>query len=153
MSKIKITMSYGDLEKLLLTPEGEIQIEIGHQIANAFAGRYLKSIIHDEVMKKVDKGIQNAVQEALDTIFAGPVYAPRVTERVRKKIQDEVDKDVTECIRSRLSETIKAAATSLEGEWPEERVAAEINRHVDYNIKNRIEQGVNEKIRKALGVK
>lgn len=52
MSSISIHLSSSDLEKILLDKNGELNIVISEQIANKFASKYLKSIIHNEVMKK-----------------------------------------------------------------------------------------------------
>lgn len=48
MSCISIHLSSSDLEKILLDKNGELNIVISEQIANKFASKYLKSIIHNE---------------------------------------------------------------------------------------------------------
>lgn len=133
MSNISIHLSSSDLEKLLLDKNGELNIVISEQIANRFANKYLKSIVHNEVMKKTKESFTEAIRKEIDEVIGGYNYHEYITERFRKLIYSCAEKAVQEAIDRRCKET---ASELLENEKV----------HIEETIKNYFENGMNRLI-------
>lgn len=133
MSNISIHLSSSDLEKLLLDKNGELNIVISEQIANKFASKYLKSIIHNEVMKKTKKSFTEAIHKEIDEVIGRYNYHEYITKRFRELIYSCAEKAVQEAIDRRCKET---ASELLE----DEKV------HIEETIKNYFEKGMNNLI-------
>lgn len=62
MAEVRLRLSFGDLEKIILDEKGELKPEIVHGIADAFAKKYLKSVLHTEIMRLVESGLRKLAE-------------------------------------------------------------------------------------------
>lgn len=133
MSSISIHLSSSDLEKILLDKNGELNIVISEQIANKFANKYLKSIVHNEVMKKTKESFTEAIRKEIDEVIGRYNYHEYITQRFRELIYNCAEKAVQEAIDRRCKET---ASELLEDE----------KAHIEETVKKYFEDGMNRLI-------
>jgi hypothetical protein len=86
MSKMQITLSYGDLEKLLLDESGEIKVAIGRHIAENFARKYLLTVFEREIKRQCDAVKSDEHDALFDRIEFGEwVLNLKVVERIKNQ--------------------------------------------------------------------
>lgn len=133
MSNITINLSLSDLEKILLDKDGEIKVQFSEQVADGFAKKYLKSIIHNEVMKKTKESFTETIRKEIDEVIGRYNYHEYITQRFRELIYSCAEKAVQEAIDRRCKET---ASELLEDE----------KAHIEETVKKYFEDGMNRLI-------
>ena len=94
MSNITINLSLSDLEKILLDKDGEIKVQFSEQVADGFAKKYLKSIIHDKVFEQLTKTCKTAVEKEITEAYINFRTQDYLTERLRRLIDSYAEKAV-----------------------------------------------------------
>ena len=111
MPEITIRLGKKDLEDLFVDKTGNINIEIGQQIADAFSKRYFKGVISNEVIKACENDVRVHTREAYaeyigtlkQMMASGETAAPMLKTAVRERVKKDVDALIRETIREEVS--------------------------------------------------
>jgi hypothetical protein len=141
MSSVKITLSRGDLESLLCNDEGDIKVEIGHQIAQQFAKKHLKGLIAEELESMLHS---QTVEMLKDFVFTenrkGDVI---LGEKVCRKIYLIVERSVNEAIHKAFdSASAKVIDKLIVGDI--------IQKEIEYRVRRELGKGITDKVSTAV---
>lgn len=113
MSNITINLSLNDLEKILLDKNGELNVKFSEQVANGFAKKYLKSIVHDKVFEKFTKTCKAVVEEEITDAYINFRTQDYLTDRLRTLIDSYVEKAVQKAFEQRYNDIATEVSSKL----------------------------------------
>lgn len=113
MSNITINLSLSDLEKILLDKDGEIKVQFSEQVADGFAKKYLKSIIHDKVFEQLTKTCKTAVEEEITEAYINFRTQDYLTERLRRLIDSYAEKAVQNAFEQKYKDAASEISSKL----------------------------------------
>jgi hypothetical protein len=141
MSNVKITLSRGDLESLLCNDEGDIKVEIGHQIAQQFARKHLKGLIAVELESMLHSQTLEALKEFVYTENSkGDII---LEEKVCRKIRLMVEREVNEAIHKAFD---SASAKIIE----KLTTGDSIKKEIEYRVRRELGKGITGKVSAAV---
>lgn len=111
MGEISIKLSYKELEHLLVDESGKVNPEIGEQIANTFAKKYLKSLIHSHLIKVFDETAKTVINDEL--VRTRGTWGPLISDDVKAAISRYAKECVTEHSKG-FSDRIKDVFCQIE---------------------------------------
>lgn len=113
MSNITINLSLSDLEKILLDKDGEIKVQFSEQVADGFAKKYLKSIIHDKVFEQLTKTCKTAVEKEITEAYINFRTRDYLTERLRRLIDSYAEKAVQNAFEQKYKDVASEISSKL----------------------------------------
>lgn len=113
MSNITINLSLSDLEKILLDKDGEIKVKFSEQVADGFAKKYLKSIIHDKVFEQLTKTCKTAVEKEITEAYINFRTQDYLTERLRRLIDSYAEKAVQNAFEQKYKDAASEISSKL----------------------------------------
>jgi len=107
MESVKIQINSLEALERLIGGEAELEIELRHSVAAAFAKRYLGSAISEEVKDQVDRKIKLEVQEA----FLKKIQGYSNTFELKSDVKDMITEELNLKGRSLIGEIVAESLT------------------------------------------
>lgn len=113
MSNITINLSLNDLEKILLDKNGELNVKFSEQVADGFAKKYLKSIVHDKVIENVGKSFKEIIHKEIDELYESNRYSARLSDTLKNMISDFIKNELQYIIERNCKEAASDVSSNL----------------------------------------
>jgi hypothetical protein len=144
MSKMQITLSYCDLEKLLLDESGEFKVSIGRQIAENFARKYLLTDFKNEIQRQLENAQADAKSELL-RISAGlgqQIFTPSFAQDIKAQARANT--------RAAISDIVNDAVQEILTDYGEEKLSGWIKDSVTFELRRLIHKEVHDAYKGAI---
>jgi macrodomain Ter protein organizer (MatP/YcbG family) len=141
MSKLSVSISYADLERLL-SGEHEAALSMKEWIISEFAKKHLKPLFNDERLKSARDAVQKDFDKAVKEAAAEYLAITESWGTTSYKITNRVDQLIRNAVKSTLDEMLPRLVRELVNP---EVIAAAVERYVNAEVERRIQQGVSAK--------
>lgn len=160
MSDVKIQINSKDALERLIGGDSQLELELRRNVAEQFAGKYLKSIIHDKLIDAAKNTITGDIArqflrtESRKDSFGWNKDTTVLNTEGRELIQREVRTYVDQYIKEFIADMFDVNALRTKIQQEVDAAAARIaNDITDSNLKYRVDALAEKKIKEKLGLK